>query len=92
MIETISQRYDNVPILCITPHSANEYLSAAILLLKEHTANRYPNVHFATPMNNIINEDVDLGSDWHPNYQGQMKIALSLIPQTSKIMHWEVRL
>ena len=92
MIETISSRYDNVPILCITPHSSTEYLRAALQLLKESTANRFPNVHFATPMNNIINEDVDLGSDWHPNYQGQMKIALSLIPQISKIMHWEVRL
>ena len=91
MIETISSCYDNVPILCITPHSSTEYLRAALQLLKESTANRFPNVHFATTMNNIINEDVDLGSDWHPNYQGQTKIAMTLIPQISKIMHWEVK-
>ncbi|MGN0282262.1 MAG: SGNH/GDSL hydrolase family protein [Prevotella sp.] len=91
MIETISARYDNVPILCITPHSSNEYLRAAIKLLKERTANRYANVHFANPMNNIVNDNVDLGSDWHPNYQGQRKIAMTLIPQISKIMNWEVK-
>lgn len=91
MIETINSHYDNVPILCITPHSSTEYLCAAIQLLKERTANRYPNVHFANPMNNIINEDVDLGSDWHPNFQGQTKIAMTLIPQISKIMHWGVK-
>ena len=91
MIETISKRYDNVPIFCITPHSSNHYLRAAIQLLKESTANIYPNVHFAMLMNNIINDDVDLGSDWHPNYQGQTKIAMTLIPQISKIMHWEVK-
>ena len=42
-------------------------------------------------MNNILNDDVDLGSDWHPNYQGQLKIAMALIPQVSKIMHWRVK-
>ena len=42
-------------------------------------------------MNNIIDEKVDLGNDWHPNYQGQCKIAMSLIPQISKILDWRVR-
>ena len=91
MIEQISGRYDNVPILCITPHSSTHYLRAAISLLRERTKNKYANVHFAESMNNIINEDVDLGNDWHPNYQGQCKIAMSLIPQISKILHWDVK-
>ena len=91
MIEQISSRYDNVPILCITPHSSTHYLRAAISLLRERTKNKYANVHFAESMNNIINEDVDLGNDWHPNYQGQCKIAMSLIPQISKILHWDVK-
>ena len=91
MIEQISGRYDNVPILCITPHSSTHYLRAAISLLRERTQNKYANVHFAESMNNIINEDVDLGNDWHPNYQGQCKIAMSLIPQISKILHWDVK-
>ena len=29
-----------------------------------------------------------MGSDWHPNYQGQAKIAMTLIPQISAIMGW----
>lgn len=91
MIEQISGRYDNVPILCITPHSSTHYLRAAISLLRERTKNKYANVHFAESMNNIINEDVDLGNDWHPNYHGQCKIAMSLIPQISKILHWDVK-
>lgn len=91
MIEQISERYDNVPILCITPHSANRYLRAALNLLRERTHNKYANVHFAESMLNIINDDVDLGNDWHPNYQGQCKIAMSLIPQISKLLHWGVR-
>lgn len=91
MIGQISQCYDNVPILCITPHSSTPYLRAAISLLRERTQNKYANVHFAESMNNIINEDVDLGNDWHPNYQGQCKIAMSLIPQISKILHWDVK-
>ena len=91
MIEQISGRYDNVPILCITPHSSNRYLRAAIGLLRERTQNKYGNVYFAESMNNIIDEKADLGNDWHPNYQGQCKIAMSLIPQISKILDWRVR-
>ena len=91
MIEDISKRYDNVPILCITPHSSNRYLRAALGLLRERTQNKYANVHFAESMNNIIIEETDLGNDWHPNYQGQCKIAMTLIPQISRILGWSVR-
>jgi hypothetical protein len=38
----------------------------------------------------MVTEERDMGADWHPNYQGQCKIAMALIPQISAIMGWEL--
>ena len=44
----------------------------------------------ANSLANIIVDNADLGSDWHPNYIGQRKIAMTLIPQISAIMGWQL--
>jgi Lysophospholipase L1 and related esterases len=87
LIASLRKHYGNVPILCITPHSATRYLSAALQLLKERVADD-KNVHMANLLANIIVDNTDLGSDWHPNYIGQRKIAMTLIPQISAMMGW----
>lgn len=89
MINTIRQKYDGVKILCITPHSASRYLEAALQLLKERTAG-ISNVFMANTLAGMVTVERDMGADWHPNYQGQKKIAMSLIPQISAIMGWEL--
>ena len=89
MINTIRSHYEGVKILCVTPHSANRYLQAALQLLRERTAGMN-DVFMANPLSDIVTEERDMGADWHPNYQGQRKIAMSLIPQISAIMGWEL--
>jgi lysophospholipase L1-like esterase len=90
LIASLRSHYGNVPILCITPHSATRYLAAALQLLKERVASD-KNIHMANSLANIIVEDTDLGSDWHPNYIGQRKIAMTLIPQISAITGWQLK-
>ena len=87
MVETIKSKYPGVKVLCITPHSANRYLQACMQLLRERTANM-DNVFMANPLSNMVTVEHDMGADYHPNYQGQRKIAMSLIPQISAIMDW----
>ena len=89
MIETIQNHYPGVKILCITPHSAGRYLKAAISLLRERTMGMQ-NVFMANTLDGMVTVERDMGADWHPNYQGQKKIAMSLIPQISAIMGWEM--
>ncbi len=89
MIATVCGHYGNIPVVCITPHSANPYLQAAIKQLAKDVA-ELKNVHLAQPMPDIVTYERDLGSDWHPNYQGQTKIAMTLIPQISAIMGWNL--
>jgi lysophospholipase L1-like esterase len=90
LIASLRSKYGSgVPILCIEPHSSSAYLHTALQALREAQAGDR-NVHFAQPMNGIVTEDRDMGADWHPNYQGQRKIASTLIPQISAIMGWNL--
>ena len=89
MITTIQEKYPGVKILCITPHSANRYLKASLSLLRDRLLGQ-PNVWMANVLDNMVTVEKDMGADWHPNYQGQCKIAMSLIPQISAIMGWEL--
>uniref|UniRef100_A0AB33J5V9 SGNH/GDSL hydrolase family protein n=1 Tax=Prevotella sp. GTC17254 TaxID=3236794 RepID=A0AB33J5V9_9BACT len=89
LIERVKANYGNVPVLCILPHSASVYLQANFGELKTAVAGM-SKVYLATPMLNIVSDEFDTGSDWHPNYQGQQKIAMTLIPQISMIMGWQL--
>lgn len=91
MIDNIRSHYGDVPVLCVTPHSANRYLQAGIAYLKERLANKYNNVYLANPMGGMVTTEADTGSDYHPNYQGQCKIAMSLIPQISALTKWNLK-
>lgn len=89
MIQHIKEMYKGVKILCVTPHSANRYLTACIDLLAKRVYGD-PDVFMANPLTDIVTEARDMGADWHPNYQGQKKIAMCLIPQISAIMGWNL--
>lgn len=89
LIESIKLRYGDIPVLCITPHSANVYLKAALNELRDKMLYTN-NVYMANCLERIVSDKCDLGASSHPNYQGQYKIAMSLIPQISTIMDWQL--
>ncbi|WP_036859548.1 MULTISPECIES: SGNH/GDSL hydrolase family protein [Prevotellaceae] len=89
LIDTVKLHYGDIPVFCIIPHSAGLYLTACLRQLKEKTA-AHNHIYVASPMPDIITQDYDLGAAWHPNYQGQRKIAMTLIPQISAIMRWQL--
>ena len=90
LIQSVKARYgEEVTVLCITPHSANSELKAALHELSDRTR-QMNRVFMANAMDRTVSETTDLGASWHPNYRGQRKIAMSLIPQISTIMGWSV--
>lgn len=91
LIESVKARYGaGVSVLCITPHSASAYLKAALNQLRDRTLNM-DKVHMANSLDLTVANTTDLGACWHPNYRGQCKIAMALIPQISTIMGWTVK-
>ena len=90
LINDIKARYGaDTPVLCITPHSASTYLKAALAELAKE-ALKMNRVYMANPMDRVVNNATELGACWHPSHKGQVKIAMSLIPQVSTIMGWGV--
>ncbi len=47
------------------------------------------NLYFIGIPTYLLNKDNDLGSDWHPSYQGQRKMAAHIIPTLANILHWD---
>ncbi len=91
LIKTVKGHYgDSLPVLCVTPHSANIFLQAALKELGVQVAS-LSNVRVAEPMPNIVVKGHDIGSDWHPNWKGHQKIASTLIPVVSTMTGWEMK-
>lgn len=87
LIQSVRSHYPSVPVLCIIPHSANKNLTTALDEVKTRIS-KLDKVFMTNPMPDIVTNNYDLGADFHPNYQGQRKIAMTLIPQISAIMSW----
>lgn len=47
------------------------------------------NLHFTAVLPEYCNDGSDLGSSAHPNYTGQRKLAMLLIPYVSTLTGWE---
>lgn len=73
-------------ILCLMPYAVSapveEYYREAI---KNADGS---NIHFLRMPVDYINTTSDLGSSWHPNYTGQKKMAMMLIPYVATITGW----
>ena len=76
---------EQTPILCVAPRMGNAY--AYIREICDEAP--YPNLGFAAIFTGYCNGGSDLGSSAHPNYAGQRKMAMLLIPYVSSLTGWE---
>jgi lysophospholipase L1-like esterase len=91
MIKQLREIYGNVSILCIIPHSSGITSPIARCLMKmmnEQEMKEDKNLYLANLMYGELDGIDDTGADGHPNYSGDRKIAMKLIPRISTIMHW----
>ncbi len=89
LIQTVRSHYGDVPVLCVTPHSANIFLLAALEQLRQRVSSM-KDVRVAEPMPDIVVKGHDIGSDYHPNWKGHQKIASTLIPVVATMTGWEM--
>lgn len=80
---------EQVPILCVAPYVG----SPCFDYIKEMVKNQpVANLYFTAVVNgNYCNDSSELGSSAHPNYIGQRKMAMTLIPYISTITGWEIQ-
>lgn len=88
ILESVRKWYgESTPILCVAPYVG----SPCFDYIKEMVAsNPTQNLYFTAVVNgNYCNDSSELGSSAHPNYEGQRKMAMTLIPYISTITGWE---
>lgn len=79
-----------VPILCIyqgMSHSpVYEWYVEAVEKMND------PHIHYIRLKDDILNSTTDRGSVWHPNQNGQRKMAMSVIPYIATLMDWPLEM
>lgn len=87
LLRTMREHYGpQVPILCIAPSVRNGLPERYIREICCDVGDARLQVITMPP--GLCNEQKDLGSDSHPNYTGQRKMAMLLIPHISTMTGW----
>lgn len=89
ILGTLLEKYGkDQAILCVMPYAVSapveEYYREAV---KKADGK---NIYFLRMPVDYINTTSDLGSSWHPNYSGQKKMAMMIIPYVATITGWSL--
>lgn len=90
LLTKILETYPAVKVFCITGPMINEpcftYTKKIVELVraKKNTTD----VVFVGVPKDLLNQESDLGSDWHPSYRGQAKIANMVLPVMANVLNW----
>lgn len=89
MILTLRSAYGKaVPILCIAPVTGGGKAKDAIDQMKAQLGDK--NIYAIEHFDNFMANPKDLGAHYHPNIEGQRKIAMMAIPYISTITGWDI--
>lgn len=89
LLEAVRADYPSAPVLCLAS-KADEKMAYYV----EEAVRRagISNVHWTAIHTPVLNDTTDLGASWHPNYEGNRKIASCVIPCISTLTGWEMPL
>ncbi len=89
-IREIRAVYGPVPIFCICGPMRDEPAYSNIKEVVETSRLIYQdrNLYFIGIPTALLNDTSDLGSDWHPSYAGQLKMAAHIIPTLATVLNW----
>lgn len=91
LISKIKHHYPKTKIFCLTGPMINEpsYTYTKKIVESMRTKMNTSDVVFVGVPKDLLNADADLGSDWHPSYQGQIKMARLILPVMSTVLNWD---
>ncbi|MDO9040271.1 MAG: GDSL-type esterase/lipase family protein, partial [Bacteroidota bacterium] len=91
LIDEVKKQYGEVPVFCIVGPMTDEPCYSYVKELVEDFRSVYQrkNVYFFGIPTYLMDPDKDLGSDTHPNYSGQRKMAGHVLPVISSILEWD---
>ena len=86
LIASVRKVYGNIPVICMSSCMSGEKLYQYVQQVVKQCDDK--NVHFVGVLPSLLNIATDFGACYHPNYEGQKKMASILIPSLSTIMGW----
>jgi hypothetical protein len=89
LINHIQSQYPEVTIFCICGPMIGEpcasYIKEVVNQCQQNNTNK--KVYYIAISTSLLTNS-DRGSDWHPNKQGQQKIADVILPIIQNTMNW----
>ncbi len=94
LIAGVRERYGAVPVFCVVGPMIDEPCYSYVKEMVSNYKTLYNDGHlyFAGIPIPLLSRDEDLGSDWHPSYKGQKKMAAHLLPLLSTVLQWDYEL
>jgi lysophospholipase L1-like esterase len=91
LIMQVRKAYGDIPVFCVVGPMINEPCFSYVKELTLYFRNvlKDDQIYFAGLPDNLLNQDDDLGSDWHPSYKGQKKIAAQLLNPVATRLNWD---
>ena len=89
IIKQLRTMYGNVPILCISPSIPKRQITRYMENMCKELDDKQ--IYLYILPKGLYNNTTELGSAWHPNSNGQIKMAISLISYISTITGWPLK-
>ncbi len=91
MITKIRKYYGDIPVFCVTGPMIDEPCSSYVKEMIENYKSQMKDnrVYYVGIPVALMDPDIDLGSDKHPNYSGQKKMAAHVLPVIASVMKWD---
>ncbi|WP_430809788.1 MULTISPECIES: SGNH/GDSL hydrolase family protein [unclassified Carboxylicivirga] len=90
-IRRIRKNYGSIPIFCLNGPMLDEpaYSSVKEVVENCRLVGGDKAIFFIGIPTVLLNKSSDLGSDYHPSYRGQLKMAKHVIPTIANVMQWD---
>ncbi|MBL7970849.1 MAG: endoglucanase [Prolixibacteraceae bacterium] len=91
LINEVRKQYGELPVFCVVGPMIDEPCFSYVKEMVEdfRTIYQKKNVYFVGIPTYLLNPEKDLGSDSHPNYRGQKKMAAHVLPLVASILDWD---
>lgn len=91
LINEVFKQYGNLPVFCVVGPMTDEPCYSYVKEMVENfrATQKKTNVYFVGIPTYLMEPNRDLGSDTHPNYKGQQKMAAHVLPVISSVLGWE---
>ena len=91
LIKSVLKQYGDLPVFCLVGPMTDEPCYSYVKEMVEDFRKIYhkQNVFFVGIPTYLMVHEKDLGSDYHPNYSGQKKMAAQVLPVISSVTGWD---